>query len=122
MQIHASNAVVVGCIAALLAPEQVEAFIPVALFDVSALGTSLAGVGRIHLDYFAAGPGCLILELLAQVVESPADTDIAVLGAYPLCGRADAGQVFQHKLGCSQRRRLGGASNPGSTPDRSGVL
>lgn len=94
MQIHASYAVIVGCITTLLAPEPVEALVPVALFDVPALGAPLAGVGGIHFDHLAAGAGRLVFELLAQVVEGPADADIAVLSAYPLRGRADAGDAI----------------------------
>lgn len=63
MQIHCSNAVIVGCIAAFLAAEQVEPLVPVALFNVPALGAPLAGIGGIHLDYFVAGPGSLVTPL-----------------------------------------------------------
>lgn len=76
-----------------------EALVPVALFDMPALGAPLAGIGRVNLDYPAASPGRLVLELLAQVVEGPADTDIAVFGAHPFRGGANTSQILQHKQG-----------------------
>lgn len=69
-----------------------EALVPVALFDVPALGTPLTGIARVYLDHLAAGPGCLILELLAQIVESLTDSDIVVLGAHSLGGGAYTSQ------------------------------
>ena len=99
MQIHASNAVIVGRITALFAPEQVKAFIPVAFFDMSTDGAPLTGVSGVYLNHHAACPGCLVLELLAQIKESPADSHIALLGAYTLSDRPDASQIFQHKQG-----------------------
>ena len=99
MQIHASNAVIVRRVAALFAPEQVETLVPVALFGVPADWASLTGVSGVYLNHHAACPGCLVLELLAQIKESPADSHIALPGAYSLSCRSDTGQVLQHKQG-----------------------
>ena len=99
MQIHASNAVIVRRVAALFAPEQVETLVPVALFGVPADWASLTGVSGVYLDHHVTSPGCLVLELLAQIIESPADSHIALLGAYTLSDRPDASQIFQHKQG-----------------------
>ena len=99
MQIHASDAVVIRRITAFFTPEQMETLAPIALFCVPTGWTPLTGICWVNLNNLAASPDCLIFELLTQVIEGSADGYIALLRAYPLCGRSDTSQVFQHKQG-----------------------
>ena len=99
MQMHASDADVTRRITAFFTPEQMETLAPIALFCVPTGWTPLTGICWVNLNNLAASPDCLIFELLTQVIEGSADGYIALLRAYPLCGRSDTSQVFQHKQG-----------------------
>ena len=71
IQVHCSNAVIIGFVFARSAAEDMVLLVPVRFLRVSADRTGLAGVLRIHIDHFASVEQRLVFDLPFQIVERP---------------------------------------------------
>ena len=99
MQIHCSDAVIVGCISAAGASENVVSFIPVGFLGMSAFGTCLGGIGGIHLYYPLVVCCCLVDQFLLQIMVGPGYGEISVSFPDSFCCSSDPAEVFQYEKG-----------------------
>ena len=95
MQIHGADPVVVGCVSAGLAAEDVILLVAVSSGDVSALGTCLRGICRIDSDNGLTVLQSLVKQLPLKIIVGPGDRNVPVSEPNTFGGRADAGQIFQ---------------------------
>ena len=81
IQIHRSNAVIIGRITAGLAAEDMFLLVTVGLFRVTANRTGLTYITRVHVDYGTLVECSLVLQFLLKVVKRPGHGNVAVFTA-----------------------------------------
>ena len=99
MQIHGADPVVIGCVSAVFAAEDMVLLVAVTAGHMPALRAGLGGVGRIDCDNGLTILKGLVDQLLLQVIIGPGDRDIPVPDTDTFGGRADAGQILQDEEG-----------------------